>query len=153
MIAQYDGHRTPTLEEALAQAQVVVTATGNRHALSLEEMRHLPDGAVLINAGHHNDEMDIVGLRQEADSLDQVGERVSRYRIGGRHRVVLAGGNPLNIVMNSGSWEPVLLHFSLLALSLEWLVRTPMQVRGEVRVPLNIEEEVARLALRARGLR
>jgi hypothetical protein len=64
--------------------------------------------------------------------------------------VVLANGNPLNIVMNSGSQEPVLLHFAVLGLGLEWMVRnTP--AAGEIQLPAEIEAEAARVALAVLG--
>lgn len=154
LIAQYDGHRTSgtgrdALPEAFADARIVVTATGSRHALSLDDIRHLPDGAILLNAGHHNDEIDVLGLTRDAQEVDQVGTHLHRYRVDGRWRSVLAAGNPLNIVLNSGSQEPVLLHFTVLALTLDWLSRQQL-APGEHRVPLHIEQEAARFALQVR---
>jgi adenosylhomocysteinase len=151
LIAQYDGFETPTIEEVVAQSQVLVTATGSRNALSLELLKQARDGAILVNAGHHNDEIAVEALRREADAVDEVGPQVVRYALQGRQLVVLAGGNPLNIVMNSGSQEPVLLHFTVLGLALEWLAQQVDLGPGEIIVPLSIEEEAARCALSARG--
>lgn len=149
LIAQYDGHRTAAPAEALRDTRIVVTATGARHALPLEQIALLPDGATLINAGHHDDEIDVHGMIRHAEEVDQVGPHLHRYRLGGRWRSLLAGGNPLNIVLNSGSQEPVLLHFTVLALTLEWLTRQS-PAPGEHPVPAPIEEEAARYALAAR---
>jgi S-adenosylhomocysteine hydrolase len=63
---------------------------------------------------------------------------------------VLGEGHPLNIVLNSGSPEPVLLHFALLGLTLEWLTQHHVQP-GEIPVPEKVEQEAARLALKALG--
>lgn len=149
LVSRYDGYLTPEPGQ-LRRAQIVVTATGRRHSLTVPMMRELRDGAILINAGHGADEMDIAGLRDEADAVDQLSARVVRYRLGTRTLVVLGDGNPLNIVMNSGSQEPVLLHFTLLGLALEWLTRNGAPA-GEVALPLALEEEAARLALKALG--
>ncbi|MFZ5476017.1 MAG: NAD(P)-dependent oxidoreductase [Myxococcota bacterium] len=150
LIAHYDGFVTPPEPDMVRRAQVIVTATGRRHALPLSTLRRTRDGVVLINAGHSDDEIDIGGLRRESVAIDQVSPRVVRYRIDGRTLVVLADGNPLNIVLNSGSQEPVLLHFAVLGLALEWLAaHTPEP--GEVALPAAIEEEAARVALSVLG--
>jgi hypothetical protein len=62
---------------------------------------------------------------------------------------VLGDGHPLNIVLNSGSPEPVLLHFAVLGLTLEWLVAQGNLPAGEVPVAPDIEDRAARFALRA----
>jgi adenosylhomocysteinase len=151
LIAQYDGFPTPPAGEALARAHVVVTATGTRHALPLDAIRGLREGAVLINAGHGSDEIDVAGLAAEATTIDHIGPRVVAYQLpAGPRVVVLAGGNPLNIVMNSGSQEPVLLHFAVLGLGLEWLTRHEPP-SGEVRLPPELEATAAEFALAARS--
>jgi adenosylhomocysteinase len=149
LIAQYDGFDTPELDQVCGSVQVLVTATGSRNVIRLEHIQKLPSGAILINVGHHNDEIQVERLKKEAEAVDQIGPQVVRYRLQGRWRVVLAEGNPLNIVMNAGSQEPVLLHFTVLALSLAWLARAEL-APGEHVVPVEIEEEAARLALQAR---
>ncbi len=146
LIARFDGH-VPVDAEAVTRPQVVVTASGAKGALTLAEMAILPEDAVLINAGHNPDEIDVTALADEASEVDHIGPRVVRYRHPkGGHLVVLGGGSPLNIVMNAGSNEPVLLHFTLLALGLRWLVEAP-RPNGENRLPPDLEQQVARLWL------
>ncbi len=152
LIAHYDGFPTPAADAALARAQIVVTATGVRHTLSALAMCHIHDGAVLLSAGHGGDEIATDWLRTEAESIDNVGPRVVRYRLGdGRHLTVLADGNPLNIVLNSGSPEPVLLHFAILGLALEWLARNAA-APGELPLPAEIETDAAAIALATLGV-
>jgi adenosylhomocysteinase len=151
LIAHYDGFPTPDTADAVRRAQVLVTAGGARHSLPLALLREARDGAILINAGHGADEIDIDGLRAEAEAEDQVGPRVVRYQLPkGPRLVVLADGNPLNIVMNSGSQEPVLLHFAVLGLGLEWLARAEVSP-GEVALPAAIEAAAAEVALAVLG--
>ncbi|MSP56541.1 MAG: hypothetical protein EXR69_13215 [Myxococcales bacterium] len=146
LIARFDGH-VPIDPGAVTRPQVVVTASGTRHALSVADIGKLPDDTVLINAGHHPDEIDVPGLAAEATEVDHIGPRVVRYRHPkGGHVVVLGGGSPLNIVMNAGSNEPVLLHFTLLALGMRWLLQAE-RPNGENKLPAVLEQEVARLWL------
>ena len=147
LIAHYDGLATTDAVPALRRARIVVTATGRRNTLGPSELASLPDGSIVLSAGHGGDEIDVGWLRNNADTIDQIGRYVVRYTLpGGRRVTVLAEGHPLNIVLNSGSPEPVLLHFVLLGLGLEHVAQTQLQA-GEVPLPVGLEEEAARIAL------
>lgn len=147
LIAHYDGYGVIDDPSDLGRAQVLVTATGRARVVTPESLARCRDGVVLINAGHGGDEIDVEGLRATAAALDEVSPRVARYRLpSGRHVVLLGAGHPLNIVMNSGSQEPVLLHFALLGLALEWFTRHDPPP-GEVALPDELEEAAARAAL------
>jgi len=110
------------------------------------------NGLVLINAGHGNNEIDVSGIQANSASVDQVADHVVRYGLeDGPTVVLLAGGNPLNIVTNSGSPEPVLLHFALLGLTLEWLSNNNLEP-GESPIPDGLEEAAAKMAIDALGM-
>ncbi len=151
LIAHYDGYPTPPLHQALPGAQVVVTATGRTRALALPDLKKLRSGCVLVNAGRGDDELDVSSLREESEAIDHVSKRVAKYRLpGGPELVVLTDGHPLNIVLSAGSPEPVLLHFAVAGLALEWATSADL-VPGEHWLAPGIEEEAARLALKALG--
>lgn len=152
LFAHYDGFPTPQLADALRRVGTVVTATGGQRVLTREDLHEARDGIVLVNAGHGGDEIDVEGIRAAAERVDNVTEHVVRYRIEeGPTVTVLGNGHPLNIVLNSGSPEPVLLHYAVLGLALEWLVseRAPTSTGGEVQVSSAIEDDAAQLALDA----
>ncbi|MCB9685083.1 MAG: hypothetical protein H6738_07330 [Alphaproteobacteria bacterium] len=150
LFAHYDGYPTPTLDDGLSRAGVVVTATGRSVAVSRAALAHARDGVVLINAGHGGDEIDIDAIRKAAVGRDDVATQVTRYQMeDGRRFTVLGDGHPLNIVTNSGSPEPVLLHFAVLGLTLEWLAGRPALNAGEVLVTDDIENRAAQIALDA----
>lgn len=147
LVAHYDGLATTDAVPALKRARIVVSATGRRHTLGAAELATMPDGSIVLSAGHGGDEIDVAWLRNNATTIDQIGARVVRYTLpGGRRVTVLADGHPLNIVSNLGSPEPVLLHFLLLGLGLEYVAREALDP-GEVALPARLEEEAARLAL------
>ena len=152
LVATYDGYPTPSAEEGLRRADIAVTVTGHRHAISVAQLRKVGSNLLLVNAGHGDDEIDVAGLAAAAVRGDQLGPQCVRYQLRdkGPWLTVLGGGNPLNIVFNAGSPEPVLLHFALLGLTLEWLARESL-APGEVLVPRGLQSEVATLALSARG--
>ena len=155
LVARYDGYRTPSLEECLRRVGMVVTCTGRRSIITAEMLAASREGLVLINAGHGGDEVDVDGIKAASVAVDQVADRVVRYRLSdGPTVVLLADGHPLNIVENAGSPEPVLLHFALLGLTLEWLTRPAARhlAHGEHLVEDEIEQRAAELALDAHSV-
>ncbi|MEE2752268.1 MAG: NAD(P)-dependent oxidoreductase [Myxococcota bacterium] len=149
LTAHYDGFPTPDLEDALSRVEIAVTATGEPNAIPISALEKVGRELVLVNAGHGGDEIDVAGLRAKASEGVEVGSNCTRYRLGDSPWLSLLGnGHPLNIVTNSGSPEPVLLHFALLGLTLEWLAQHPVPT-GECEVPGEIEELAASLALTA----
>jgi adenosylhomocysteinase len=149
LLAHYDGYPTPNLEDAISRVGVLVTATGHGRAVPIEHLIRARDGLILLNAGHGGDELDMDGLRQASAQVDHVSEQVVRYRLHGGPRVtVLGDGHPLNIVLNSGSPEPVLLQFALLGMALDWVANSPLPP-GILRVSDALEDQVAALALQA----
>lgn len=149
LLAHYDGFPTPTLEEAIQRVGVLVTATGQPGSVGLTDLSRARDGLVLLNAGHGGDELDMAAIRNGSAQVDHVADRVVRYRLhGGPRLTVLGDGHPLNIVLNSGSPEPVLLQFALAGLALDWVANAKLDP-GEVFVSDALEDQAAVLALEA----
>ena len=61
--AAMEGFEVVTLEDAAHRADIVVTATGNRDVLMVDDMRKLKDMAIVCNIGHFDNEIDVLGLR------------------------------------------------------------------------------------------
>ena len=151
LVAHYDGYPTPSLLDVVQTVDFVVTATGRACALPIETILKARNGIVLINAGHRNHELDVDGIISHSAGFDQIADHVTAYNLDGGPRVVLlADGHPLNIVMNAGSPEPILLHFAALGLSMAWLMSTEL-TSGVHIIPAAVEQDAARLALRALG--
>ena len=149
LTAHYDGFPTPDIDDCLQRVGIVVTCTGKSGAIDVPGLMNARNGLVLINAGHGNDEIDVDGIRSAAEKIEQVSDHVVRIRLeNGPNLVLLANGHPLNIVTNAGSPEPVLLHFALLGLTLEWIAERTLDP-GELAAPARLEDEAARLALKA----
>jgi adenosylhomocysteinase len=152
LFAHYDGYPTPTLHNALQRVAIAVTATGHPNVLTVNDLKGARDGLMLVNAGHGGDEIDVESIKRSAERVDYVADQVVRYRLENGTRVtVLGDGHPLNIVLNSGSPEPVLLHFAVLGMALEWVASGDIPP-GEVLVTEAIEQRAAQLALDALNL-
>jgi adenosylhomocysteinase len=149
LFAHYDGYPTPTLHNALSRVSIAVTATGAQNVLSVDDLHGARDGLLLINAGRGGDEIDIESIKRSSERVDYIADQVVRYRLENSTRVtVLADGHPLNIVLNSGSPEPVLLHYAVLGMALEWVASSDIPA-GEVGITDAIEQRAAKLALNA----
>ncbi len=61
--AAMDGFEVVTLADAAPRADIVVTATGNKDVLTVDDMRQLKDMAIVCNIGHFDNEIQVDGLR------------------------------------------------------------------------------------------
>jgi adenosylhomocysteinase len=139
--AVLDGMNVSTLEEALDFGDVYFTATGRPGAIAGESLDHLPDGAILANAGHFSWEIDIAGLRKRAVTVERFREWVELFTLeDGRHITLLANGEMLNLAGGGGNpIETMDLGFALQAQSLAYLAvhrnhlpYGPQPVPGEI---------------------
>jgi len=145
-----DGHRVLPMAQAAPQADVVLTATGNRDVLTGEHFALLRDGAVLGNAGHFDVEIDVVGLRALAVRVQRVRPHVDEHVLAdGRRLLLLAEGRLVNLSAAEGHPPSVMdVSFAVQALVLEHLV-TARLPPGVHAVPAHLDAEVARTKLAA----
>jgi adenosylhomocysteinase len=149
--AHMDGFLTPLREEAIAEADVIVTVTGAKDVITAAELKHLKDGVILANAGHFPWEIDVAGIESSGEIEAVVtydddvttwalkdGRRV--HLLGRGHMVNLAGPRPLG-----NSIESMDLGFTLQARCLEAIARGKVAAEScVVPVPTEINEQVAR---------
>jgi adenosylhomocysteinase len=100
LAASHLGYLVQPLDEGLAQAEVVFTATGRDQGLTLAELAGCPDGVFLANLGHSNRELPVAELREHLVETPRDGVEVCR--VGGRARYLLAGGAMLNLAAGPG---------------------------------------------------
>ncbi|MFW6265890.1 MAG: adenosylhomocysteinase, partial [Halanaeroarchaeum sp.] len=96
--AHMDGHRIASMEEAAAEADYVITATGNREVVRGEHLEHFPDGVILANSGHFDVEIAIGDIEDAAERVTEPREGVTRYHLpDGRRINLLASGRLVNL--------------------------------------------------------
>jgi len=99
--AAYAGWSVRTLDEAIAEADVVVTATGAANVVAEPHFKRLKHGAFLLNVGHRPDEIDVAALR--ARPHREVLPFIEEVQIGERAVVYLfAGGSMANLTAGQG---------------------------------------------------
>jgi adenosylhomocysteinase len=153
--ALMNGCRVLPLAEACPVADVVLTVTGVKHTLRAEHFGLLKDNALLANAGHFWEEIDVAALAAAAAERKELRANVEGIRLAnGRWLNLLGGGNIVNIACGDGHPAEIMdMSFALQALAARHVVAQSGSLPpGCYPVPAEIDEEVARLKLAATGV-
>lgn len=150
------GYAVMPMGQAAPRGDVFVTATGNRDVVRAEHVETMRDGAVLVNAGHFDVEVDTGALASLAVSVTR-GVRPSAdvYTLGdGRRIVLVAEGRVANLAVAEGNPPAVMdVAFAVQALTLGWLAtHAGSLAAGVYEVPGEIDRKVAELTLDALGV-
>ena len=144
--AQHYGCRVATLADALRKASVVVTATGFDGVLGAEQLADVADGAILVNVGHSDREIDVDWLDQHPRA--QMRRHLDRYEISGRRLHLLNRGSLVNLAAGLGIAAPQLFDpfAAIMLLGLDAILhgRTADLPAGVQRYPAELEARVAR---------
>lgn len=154
--AAMDGFEVTTVVDAASRADLFVTATGNVNVIGKDALARLKDGAILANAGHFNDEIDLATLRSLAETEADLRPFVREYRLrDGRAAIVLAEGRLVNLSAAEGHPPAVMdMSFADQALSVEHLRRAAQTLEHRVYpVPRELDEDIARRKLAAMGMK
>lgn len=153
--AVMDGFRVLPMEEAAAQGDIFVTATGCRDVITQRHFERMKDGALLANAGHFDVEISKPDLWKISRSHREIRPHVEEFELpDGRRLYLLAEGRLVNLASGDGHPIEIMdLSFALQALTLEYVVRHHEELApGVYPVPEEIDRAVARMALEARGI-
>lgn len=152
--AALDGYRVANMFDLASWGEVFITATGHPQILGTEFFDVVADGAMLVNCGHFDWEIDVLALRDLAIAstvIDTAIERIDLPR--NRHITLLADGRMVNLAgreAKGNSIESMDLGFLLQALSLERIATgASTLVVGAQPVPDSINRDAARRMLAA----
>jgi adenosylhomocysteinase len=154
--ALMDGYRVMPLAEAVKQADVIITVTGDLNVVDAPHFQTMKDGCIVANSGHFNDEINIPALAQQARAHRPVRPFVEEYEMpDGRRLYLLADGRLLNLAAAEGHPAAVMdMSFANQALSAVYIAQTADRLApGVYDVPENIDKEVARLKLDSLGVK
>ena len=94
--AAMEGYEVRTIEDSLAQADIYVTATGNKDVITVEHMRGMKNNAIVCNIGHFDSEIQISGLRNF--KWDEIKPQVHHVEFpDGKKIIVLSEGRLVNL--------------------------------------------------------
>lgn len=153
--AVMEGYRVMPMAAAATEGDIFVTATGNKHVISQQDMTRMRDGATMANAGHFDVEIDIPGLQEMAVERRQPRPNVDEFVLAdGRRLRLVAEGRLVNLGAAEGHPAQVMdMSFANQALSALWLLQHKGELAPDVyAVPREIDEDVARRKLASMGV-
>ena len=153
--AVMDGFRVLPMMQAVAEADLVVTLTGNIHVLRREHFEAMKDGAIICNSGHFNVEINIPDLKDLSAEVRTTREFVEEYSLkDGRKLYLLGEGRLINLASAEGHPASVMdMSFANQALSAEYVVKNHEQMENLVYdVPEELDDSIAKLKLQALGV-
>ncbi|MCL2786952.1 MAG: adenosylhomocysteinase [Micrococcales bacterium] len=154
--AAMDGFEVARVEEVVARADFVITATGCRDVVTVEHMEAMRDGAVVGNIGHFDHEIDVAGLeRVPGVRCVPVKDQVDEWIFPDGHRILLLSQGRLLNLGNATGHPSFVMSTSF---ANQVLAQIALHVGDEFdcgvhRLPKALDEKVARAHLDALGVR
>ncbi|WP_347157167.1 adenosylhomocysteinase [Pontibacter chitinilyticus] len=148
--AAMDGFAVKKMADAIKEADIVVTATGNKNIIREEHFRALKDKAIVCNIGHFDNEIDMAWLNKNyGHTKDEIKPQVDLYNIDGNDIIVLAEGRLVNLGCATGHPSFVMSNsFSNQTLAqLELWTNADAYGNEVYTLPKHLDEKVARLHL------
>ncbi|WP_078292383.1 adenosylhomocysteinase [Mycobacterium sp. D16R24] len=153
--ALMDGFDVVTVEEAIGNADIVVTATGNYDIILLDHMKAMKDQAILGNIGHFDNEIDMAALEKSGATRLNIKPQVDLWTFGdsGKSIIVLSEGRLLNLGNATGHPSFVMSNsFSNQVIAQIELWTKNDEYDNEVyRLAKHLDEKVARIHVEALG--
>ncbi|MBY8862507.1 adenosylhomocysteinase [Nocardia sp. CA2R105] len=153
--ALMDGFDVVTVDEAIGNADIVITSTGNKDIILLDHMKAMKDQAILGNIGHFDNEIDMAALERSGATRLNIKPQVDQWTFGdsGKSIIVLSEGRLLNLGNATGHPSFVMSNsFSNQVIAQIELWTKPEQYDNEVyRLPKHLDEKVARIHVDALG--
>ena len=155
--AVMEGFEVKTLEDVIEEADIFVSATGNRDIIRVEHMQRMKDGAIVGNIGHFDNEIDMVGLaNMPGIERENIKPQYDKWTFPDGHSVlILAEGRLLNLGCATGHPSFVMSNsFTNQVLAQIELVQNYNEYDKQVyMLPKHLDEKVARLHLEKLGVK
>ena len=153
--ARMDGYRVMTIREAVKQADLIITVTGNADIISGDDFKYMKDGCMLANSGHFNVEINRPDLEAISTDVKEVRESIEEFTTkDGRKIYLLADGRLVNLSAARGQGHPAEImdmSFAVQALSAKHILENDLPV-GVTKAPDEIDYTVASMKLDAMGI-
>jgi adenosylhomocysteinase len=153
--AAMDGFEVKKMVDAVKEADIIVTATGNKDIISETHFRSLKDKAIVCNIGHFDNEIDMAWLNGNyGHTKDEIKPQVDLYNIDGNDVIILAEGRLVNLGCATGHPSFVMSNsFANQTLAqLELWNNTDQYEPGVYMLPKHLDEKVAELHLKKLGV-
>jgi adenosylhomocysteinase len=153
--ATMDGFQVMPLIDAIPNADIVITVTGDKHVIDRHHLEAAKDGCIVANAGHFDVEINLKALKEMAGGVSRPRPHVEEYVLnGGRKFRVLGEGRLVNLAAAEGHPPAVMdMSFANQALGAVHVRQNHNTLEKKVyAMPTEIDREVARLKLSSMGI-
>jgi adenosylhomocysteinase len=153
--ASMDGYEVKKMKTVIQNADIIVTATGNKDILNEEHFRLMKDKAIVCNIGHFDNEIDMAWLNENYGyTKDEIKPQVDLYNIDGKDIIILAEGRLVNLGCATGHPSFVMSNsFTNQTLAqLELWLNTDSYENKVYMLPKHLDEKVAKLHLKRLGV-
>ena len=153
--ALMDGFLVMTLLEAIKQADIVLSTTGDKYVVDEEHLKVAKPGVILANAGHFDVEINKQALKKLAKKIKQVRPMVEEFDFGTKKVYLLAEGRLVNLAAAEGHPASVMdMSFAGQAIGAEYLWKNKGKFKNKVySLPQELDNEIARLKLNSEGVK
>jgi len=153
--AHLEGFEVSSIDGAAPTGELFITTTGQKNVVPYSAIARMKEGAILVNAGHFDVEIDVKNLMGKARGVKQVRPNVDEVTLPSGKRVYLiAKGRIANLVAAEGHPPEVMqMSFANQMLAAIRIHKDHGKMEKKVYgVPPQIEDEVARAALKSMGV-
>ena len=153
--AAMDGFEVKKMENAVAEADIVVTATGNKDIIKGKHFEMMKDKTIVCNIGHFDNEIDVAWLdNNHGATKTTIKPQVDMYTINGKDIILLAEGRLVNLGCATGHPSFVMSNsFTNQTLAQIELWKNSENYKNEVyMLPKHLDEKVALLHLAKIGV-
>jgi adenosylhomocysteinase len=153
--AAMDGFEVKKMVDGVKEANIVVTATGNKNIISETHFRLMKDKTIVCNIGHFDNEINMAWLNKNyGHTKIQIKPQVDLFDIDGKHIIVLAEGRLVNLGCATGHPSFVMSNsFTNQTLAqLELWQNAGKYENAVYTLPKHLDEKVARLHLEKIGV-
>lgn len=153
--AAMEGYEVKRMDEAVKEADIIVTTTGNKNIITAKHFKAMKHNAIVCNIGHFDIEIDMAWLNKNYGSTkDTIKPQVDKYTIDGKDVIVLAEGRLVNLGCAMGHPSFVMSNsFTNQVLAqLELWNNADRYEKKVYMLPKHLDEKVARLHLKKIGV-
>lgn len=153
--AAMDGFEVKKMINAVEEADIIVTATGNKDIIHEAHFRKMKDKAIVCNIGHFDNEIDVAFLEKNFGSTKvEIKPQVDKYTIDGKDIILLAQGRLVNLGCATGHPSFVMSNsFTNQTLAQIELWKNSDNYENKVyTLPKHLDEKVAQLHLEKIGV-
>jgi len=155
--AAMDGYQVAAIDDVIGQADIFITATGNKDIITAGHMARMKHQAIVGNIGHFDNEIDMAGLEQTPGITKvSVKPQVDEWTFPDGHTIiVLSEGRLLNLGNATGHPSFVMSNSftNQVMAQIEIFTKPGQYPVGVYTLPKHLDEKVARLHLDALGVK